>query len=256
MRLLIARDSEALAHVAADWIQERARPGSLLGLAVGGSVTGAYRELAARPGSLAGVMGITIDELHPLAAGDPRAFAALLADWLGAATGVVLEPFDLTANNPDAEAQRMETFTRSRPFTACVLGIGPNGHLALNEPGVPFDAPSRFVPFIPGTLAHLGGTEAVAPATGGMSLSIAALLSAESILLVVDGAKEDALRSLLWGPLTPDLPASALRFHPDATVLTTHALVGAELAALRAVPGVTLVDPTEGSSLVDVSSTR
>jgi 6-phosphogluconolactonase/glucosamine-6-phosphate isomerase/deaminase len=240
MHVLVTPGSADLAVRAADWIQARSRRGDLAALAVGGSVRATYAELARRPQALAGVRLTTIDELHPIDPQDPRVFSRRLRSDLGRHGELVdaAATFRSDAPDADAEALRVQTLVDDHGLGVCVLGLGPNGHLAINEPGVPFDAVSRHVPLIPGTLAHLGGAAAIAPATGGMTLSLATLLSARDLLLVVDGPKEEALHSLVWGPLTPDLPASILRLHGNVTVMTTEAVVGAALPDLRRVPGI------------------
>jgi glucosamine-6-phosphate deaminase len=219
--IAVAADADDVARRAATWVRAHARPDTFVTFAVGGSVAGTYRELQREPGCLRGVSGISLDELHPLPLGDRRTFGQQLAGMLGRATGVELGRFDSSAEDPDEEARRVEREVLARGISACVLGIGPNGHLAFNEPGEPFDAPSRAVTLRPTTLAHLGGRAAIAPASGAMTLGIPTLLAAHDILLVVLGGKQKAFAKMLLGPLTPRLPASVLRLHQRVTVLCT-----------------------------------
>lgn len=211
-----------VARQAADWIEHAADPARYLALAVGDSVAGAYRELRSRPGCLRDVPTVSLDELHPLPWDDPRTFGGRLQEMLGPDTGMRLERFDPSAPDPAAEAHRIEQLVRGRGLAATVLGLGPNGHLAFNEPGEPFQALSRSVTLRRSTLEHLGGPSAIAPATGAMTLGLPVLLNAARVLLVVLGDKRDAFARLVLGPVTPDLPASVLRLHPDATVLCTE----------------------------------
>ena len=242
MQLVLAPDAVALDAWAADWMLSHAR--GRLALAVGRSVEGTYRELARRTGCLAGRDVMTIDELHRLDPGDPRAFAAQLGEQLHGA-GATVSGFDCAAADPDVEARRVDLAARDTGLAAVVLGLGPNGHLALDEPGQPFEAPARFVPFAPLTLAHLGGPDAVAPATGGMTLPLSTLLAADAVLLVVQGEyKRDALRRLLFGPLTTDLPASVLRLHGRAQLVTTPSCLGDLADDVLALPGVELLATT------------
>jgi glucosamine-6-phosphate deaminase len=221
MRFVIAPTAADRDRLAARWIVESARPGRYLALAVGASQQGAYRELAGHARSLDGARGISLDELHPLPAGDPRSFGAQLACGLGADTGIGLERWDSSAADPQSEAEAVEARVRTAGLSGCVLGLGPNGHIAFNEPGVALDAPSRVTALDPRTVAHLGGADAIAPAVRGMTMGIPLLLSAARVLLLVVGDKADAFRSLVLGPLTGAVPATALRLHPDVTVLCT-----------------------------------
>ena len=241
MQIRIAESQDALSESAAQWLLTRVSgtaPERLIALAVGASVEAPYRALARTTACLEGRTLITIDEMHGLAADDERLFSARLAALLLPRTGAQLEPFDSLAQDPDVEACRIEGLIDKRGLGVCVLGLGPNGHLALNEPGEPFGAPSRRVDFIEQTIVHLGGISAISPSTGGMTLSLGALLSAESILLIVDGAKREAVTSLVFGPLTEAVPASVLRLHPNVTVMINAAVLGQDLARWTALPGV------------------
>ena len=53
-----------------------------------------------------------------------------------------------------------------------------------------------------------------------VTLGVATIMAArEVVVLVSGGGKRDALGRLLDGPITPALPASALRRHPACTIL-------------------------------------
>ena len=73
-------------------------------------------------------------------------------------------------------------------------------------------------------------------------MSLRTILSADALLLVVGGQKQDAFRRLIWGPLTIDLPASILRLHPDVTILTTRDMAGGRVDELLEIPRVETVD--------------
>ena len=241
LRLRVCSGVQIVARVASDWVEEHARGSSGFGFAVGRSVEDTYRELAARKADLGGVRGFTIDELHPMDPSDERTFAARLDALLGS-SDLTVERFDPRAGDPDREAARIDALAAQIGLSGCVLGLGPNGHLAFNEPGEPFGAPPRFVRFLPETLAHLGGADAVAPAKGGMTMSLRTILSADALLLVVGGQKQDAFERLIWGPLTMDLPASILRLHPDVTILTSREQAEERLDELLELPRIETVD--------------
>lgn len=55
-------------------------------------------------------------------------------------------------------------------------------------------------------------------------MGIGTIMSAQKILLAVSGAgKAEALARALTGPVTPEVPASILQFHPDVTVVADEA---------------------------------
>jgi glucosamine-6-phosphate deaminase len=56
-----------------------------------------------------------------------------------------------------------------------------------------------------------------------VTIGIGTILEARRILVLVSGrAKRDALRAMLHGPISPTCPASALRLHPDVTVIASN----------------------------------
>ena len=128
--------------------------------------------------------------------------------------------------DPEAECVRYEGLLRAHPLDLCCLGIGENGHLAFNDPGVAdFDDP-RDVAIVELDDAcrrqQVGeghfATDADVPRRA-MTVTVPALLRAERVLAVVPEARKavpvhDALR----GPVTEDCPASALQRAPHATV--------------------------------------
>ena len=51
-------------------------------------------------------------------------------------------------------------------------------------------------------------------------MGIKSIMQAKKILLIVNGeSKKDILRRSLFGPVTPEVPASILQLHPDLTVI-------------------------------------
>ena len=49
-------------------------------------------------------------------------------------------------------------------------------------------------------------------------------MAARSVLVVVEGAhKAEIVKRAFFGPVTPQVPASILQFHPNATVIVDPA---------------------------------
>jgi glucosamine-6-phosphate deaminase len=111
-----------------------------------------------------------------------------------------------------------------------VLGLGPNGHLASNEPGSPFDSRTRPVTLLPETVAYIRTDAVNLQAAGGavsaraVTLGLATIREAREVVVLVSGeGKREALRRFLDGPVGPAVPATALRDHPRCTVLADRA---------------------------------
>lgn len=98
------------------------------------------------------------------------------------------------------------------------LGLGENGHLGFNQPGTPFGR-GAWHGTMDQTLETRIRKETNSPADkelGGVTLGIRDIMHARSIMLVAKGAnKQQAVRAMLTGEITPAMPASVLQLHPD-----------------------------------------
>jgi len=122
------------------------------------------------------------------------------------------------AADPLEELDRYEKLLQKYPPTICVLGIGENGHLAFNDPPADFemeelihivnlDDACRTQQVNEG---HFSNFDSVP--TQALTLSIPALLSAEHVFAVVpELRKSEAVSKALYGPVTPNCPASILK---------------------------------------------
>ena len=55
-------------------------------------------------------------------------------------------------------------------------------------------------------------------------MGIGTVMSARKVLMVVTGRdKAEILKKSFFGPVTPEVPASILQFHPDVTVICDEA---------------------------------
>ena len=228
--LEVAPDFEAMSRAGADWLVHllRGRHDALLGLATGASPARVYELLAAKgrvePSLLAEVRVLKTDEWGGLAMDDPGTSEAYLREhvvkpWLleeSRFTGWQSNPAD-----PQAEAGRMRTWiAENGPLDGCVLGLGVNGHLLMNEPAEALAPSAHVATLAESTLGHgMLQTARHAPRYG-LTLGIADLLNARRVLLLVSGAnKAEPLRRFFSGRVTPQFPASFLWLHPALTVL-------------------------------------
>jgi glucosamine-6-phosphate deaminase len=111
------------------------------------------------------------------------------------------------------------------PIDILCLGIGVNGHLAFNDPPADFGDPapvrvveldevSRRQQVDDGCFDRLASVP-----TRAITLTIPTLLAAEEIFCMAPGAsKRAAVTGATHGPISQDMPASALRRHPRCTI--------------------------------------
>ncbi|MGL4952771.1 MAG: glucosamine-6-phosphate deaminase [Culicoidibacterales bacterium] len=107
-----------------------------------------------------------------------------------------------------------------------VLGIGSNGHIAFNEPGVDFELGTNIVTLDEQTRqdnARFFDTLEEVP-THAITMGIKSIKSAKKIILIASGEnKADAVKGMIEGEVTVELPASALQDHSDVIVIVDEA---------------------------------
>jgi glucosamine-6-phosphate deaminase len=231
-RLEIVPDEEALGKAAARIIAEQvqAQPDSVLALPTGMTPLRVYRELATmdRRGELdlRRVRFFHLDEFYPMATESPASFQAFL--WREFLSQVSIDRAKVhflngLAEDPAAECRRYEEqIAAVGGLDLVVLGIGVNGHIAFNEPGSPFDSRTRLVTLCPESRAasvYLFSSAEEVPRQG-LTMGIGTIMEGHRILLIAAGErKARAVSESLGDSLTPSLPASFLRQHPDLTVI-------------------------------------
>ena len=236
VKLIVVDDYERLSREAARLVARRLleRPDLILALPTGDTPLGMYRELVRlfREGLLdfSSAICFNLDEYLGIPPDHPESFASYMCRHLWGQVDLRPEnahiPHSLP-RDPEAECRRYEELIRRVGWIdLAVLGIGENGHIAFNEPGTPF-----------GSLTHVAGLsedtrKAEADRFGGLervpqraiTMGIRTIMSARQILLLVSGEeKAKVLARALQGPVTPEVPASALQLHPNLTVLADAA---------------------------------
>ena len=233
----VSGDSTGLATRAADIItdQLRAKPRLLLCAATGSTPSDTYaaltRRFAAEPSLFDQMRVIKLDEWLGMAMDDERSCEAYLRSHLIEPLGISAERyvgFRSDATDSVAECARVNRWlSLNGPIDVCVLGLGLNGHVGLNEPADQLAPHAHVVQLQLQTRNHAMLGTAAPPPTHGVTLGIEDLLEARRILLLVTGTRKRAiLHRLLHEPPSPRLPASLLRKHRNMTILCDRAAVG------------------------------
>jgi glucosamine-6-phosphate deaminase len=200
-----------------------AHPGRYVALAVGDSTLPLYDRLDELGPAWAGRAITPVDELIPPPADPDRRFCARLTAALPDRLKPRVVPIEVDGD-PALQALRVDARLRAEGLAAIVLGLGPDGHFAFNQPPTPVDAPARVVRLTAPNLLRLGD---VTPSDSALTLGVTSVLAAGSVLLVAFGqGKSEALEQLLHGPEDPAWPVTWLRRHRCLTVA-----VGAGLSA-------------------------
>jgi glucosamine-6-phosphate deaminase len=132
-------------------------------------------------------------------------------------------PFDVGARDLEAMCHEYEaTIKRAGGLDLVMLGLGPNAHIASNEPGSELDSSTRPVRLTPETVSYILTDDVLQGAVSdrAVTLGIGTILAAREVVLLVSGrAKRAPLGRLLEGAVDATIPASALHLHPRCTIL-------------------------------------
>ncbi|PZX55778.1 6-phosphogluconolactonase [Algoriphagus chordae] len=129
--------------------------------------------------------------------------------------------FEVEALDPESECDRIQDEIIDHDgLDICILGIGINGHIALNEPAEFLQPNCHVADLHPVTLSS-GMIEKVGiPLKQGMTMGIGNIMNSKMIILFVTGkGKKPALDLFLEGKIRTDLPASFLWLHPNVHVI-------------------------------------
>jgi glucosamine-6-phosphate deaminase len=232
MEIIIEPDAGTLAGRAAQilFVELDRKPDLVLGLATGKTPVGLYERLRARPEAFGKASFFNLDEFLGLPPDDPGSFNAFLHQHLlrhvkHDASRVHLLRGDV--EDPEAYARSVEDQIRSMGgIDVQVLGIGKNGHIGFNEPGSSLGSRTRPKTLEPATLEEyrkMTPPGAEVPRFA-LTLGVGTIMEARHLLMLASGeGKAEVIRDMVEGPLTSEVPASALQLHPRATVVLDEA---------------------------------
>jgi 6-phosphogluconolactonase/glucosamine-6-phosphate isomerase/deaminase len=236
MQTIIFENPRVAADHAADTLASilSAKPEALLCIAAGHSSLPFFEAVLERGLDFSGARFVELDEWLGIPPDAPGSCTLFMQNNFFSRIGVREDRlclFDPLAEDPAEECRRVERqIDRWGGIDYLLLGMGMNGHLALNEPGSGFGQGARAVRLSQTTLevAPKYFPAGMPPITGGITLGIANILAARRIQLLVSGAhKREIVRRLraAAGP-DPELPATALLNADHAELLADRAAAG------------------------------
>lgn len=136
--------------------------------------------------------------------------------------------FDGKAPDLYEESRRVAgLLDRIGPIDLCLLGIGVNGHLGLNEPAEVLSETAHVIELSETSRGHAMIATAKERPRLGLTLGVGDILRSRKIILLISGAhKRNVLHQLLQTGITTALPASLLRLHPSVTALCDRSAFG------------------------------
>jgi len=226
-----------LAMALADLVAERLRrtPTLVLGLPTGRTPLGFYRQMVriAREASadFSRATTFNLDEFLGVGPEEPGSYRQYMERHLFRHINIDrrhIHFLDGATRDPAAECERYEAEIRAAGgIDLQVLGIGGNGHIGFNEPADSLVARTHVVRLQPQTRranASLWGGDVTRVPRRALSMGMATILHARSIVLMATGAEKAAcVSAMVDGPLTTRTPASFLQLHPEVHVMLDRA---------------------------------
>lgn len=226
MKVVVVKNKEEGGKKAFEVVKEVVESGAkVLGLATGSTPETLYKEMADSELDFSDMISINLDEYVGLDEDHPQSYHYFMNEHL-----LSKKPFK-ESHVPNGmagveETSRYEEMIEENPIDLQILGIGVNGHIGFNEPGTAFDSKTHKVELTEETIEsnkrffeHKDDVPRYA-----YSMGIGTILSAKKILLIAYGeSKADAIYKTVEGPITEEVPASALRHHEDVTVIVDEA---------------------------------
>lgn len=232
MKVIICKDkkeaSKKACEIMLDVIKNNENP--ILGLATGSTPVDLYAEMVKdhkeNGTSYKNVKSFNLDEYFGLDQSHPQSYHYFMCKHLFNHVDIDMNNVHVPQGQGNVEeaAANYNKMLDENPVDIQLLGIGSNGHIGFNEPGTSFDSVTSVVNLKQSTIednARLffdGKIEDVP--TQAVSMGIANIMKAKKVLLLAFGAgKAEAVKGMVEGPVTTDLPASALQNHDDVVVI-------------------------------------
>ena len=236
MRIIVCENYEEVSKKAAQMIlsQVTLKPNSVLGLATGSTPIGMYENLVSlnKKGDIdfSEVRTFNLDEYYKLPKENDQSYHYFMYKNLFNGIDIKDENVHVPCGqgNIQENCDEYNKMLAENPIDIQLLGIGSNGHIGFNEPGTDFNSKTHYVDLKESTIKDnarlfFDGDEDAVPKQA-ISMGIQNIMDAKSVVLIACGKnKEDAVKGMIEGPVTPELPASVLQNHKDVTVIIDKA---------------------------------
>jgi glucosamine-6-phosphate deaminase len=203
----------------------------VLGLPTGSSPLGAYKELIklnkAAAVSFENVVTFNMDEYVDLPKDHPESYHSFMWNNLFSHVDVKEENVNiLNGNAPDLVAECANYEKKIKKLGGVKLflgGIGPDGHIAFNEPGSSLRSRTRVKTLTYDTIVansrFFDNDISKVPRTA-LTVGVGTVMDAEEVLIIVNGhSKARALQNAIEGSVNHIWTISALQMHPEGIIV-------------------------------------
>ncbi len=238
MRLIIEQNYNDLSQWAANYVASRINEANptpehpfVLGCPTGSSPLGMYRALIElyKQGkvSFKNVVTFNMDEYVGLPEEHPESYHSFMWNNFFSHIDIPRENVNILNGNapdPEAECRRFEEKIAAYGGVDLFMGgVGPDGHIAFNEPGSSLTSRTRMKTLTQDTIIansrFFEGNVNLVPKTA-LTVGVGTVMDARSVLLLVNGHnKARALQHGVEGGISQMWTISALQMHPKAIIV-------------------------------------
>lgn len=166
-----------------------------------------------------------LDEYVGMPVTHPASFRKILLEKVVRKTGLQFHPIAADASDLATVLRDLGKQLASTSVDVAFIGIGENGHIAFNDPPADFvtEEPYKIVELDEACRKQQVGEGWFADIsevpTRAISMTPRQILKSRQIIAVVpDQRKARAVKASLEGEISPMVPASILKRHPDVTI--------------------------------------
>lgn len=232
MNVIICKNYDEVSEKAAEIFKKQIndKPESVLGLATGSTPVGTYKRLVDiyNKGEVdfSRITTFNLDEYYPIAQSDEQSYHTFMNKNLFGKINI--DPARIHIPNGETADPAEECNSYESAIKECggvdlqILGIGRNGHIGFNEPGMRLNTGTHITALTADTIeanTRFFENSSKVP-THAITMGISTIMSSKKIILLATGrAKHNAVKELLSSDITTDSPATMLKIHPDFTLI-------------------------------------
>lgn len=220
-----------VAKIFTDKVKEK--PDCVLGLATGATPIPTYDNIKAtfQKGGISfkDVKTYNLDEYCNLPKADKNSYYTFMHKQLFDGLDILEENVHFLDGNAEdslAECKRYDDeINNAGGIDIQLLGIGNNAHIGFNEPADEFTTGSFKVTLTQSTIdANKIYFDENPMPTHALTMGVKQIMSAKQIILIATGPKKaEAIKNMVEGPVTAQVPASVLQEHKDVLIFLDEA---------------------------------
>ncbi len=238
MRVIIQKDYNLVSKWAANYVawhindfKPTAKKPFVLGLPTGSSPLGMYKELIklnqTKKVSFANVVTFNMDEYVNIPREHPESYHSFMWDNFFSHINIKKSNVNIlngNAKNLEAECARYEKkIKKYGQIELFVGGIGPDGHIAFNEPCSSLASRTRIKTLTHDTIIansrFFGGNMTKVPKTA-LTVGVATVMDSRKVMIIVNGYnKAHALQQAVENGVNHMWTVSCLQLHPHGTIV-------------------------------------